>query len=56
MRVLLCAAIAAMVLSTGTAFARRNTRQLHGIASGRSYARPGREQRQTPFFWLGRDA
>jgi hypothetical protein len=28
----------------------------HGIASGRSHARPKREHRHTPFFWLGRDA
>ena len=36
--------------------ARRNARQLLGIAFGRPYARPKREQRQAPFFWLGRDA
>ena len=36
--------------------ARRNARQPHGIASGRPDARAKREQRQAPFFWLGRDA
>ena len=36
--------------------ARRDARQPHGIASGRPYARPKCEQRQAPFFWLGRDA
>ena len=34
----------------------RNAQQPHGVASGRPYARPKRERRQAPFFWLGRDA